>query len=33
MERIILTYTKIVEDRCRNQAELSHNYSILTNKK
>lgn len=33
MERIIMTYTKIVEEKCRNQIDFNQSYSILTNKR
>jgi hypothetical protein len=33
MERIIMTYTKIVEDRCKNQLDLNQSYSVLTAKR
>lgn len=33
IEEIIITYTRIVEEKFKNNAELSRDYSILTSKR
>lgn len=33
IEEIIITYTRIVEEKFQNNAELSRDYSMLTNKR
>lgn len=33
METIIMTYTKIIEDRCKNQQDFDKSYAVLTDKR